>query len=59
MVVGINVGDLVLGRDALRKGFVDICDGYDLSTGDLLIVFEMVLASLPRADHPHTNGSVF
>ena len=58
-VVGIHVRDSELGRDTLRAGFVDVCDGHDLSAGDLLIVFEMMLASLsPRRSTPD-EGSVF
>ena len=30
VVIGINVGNLELGRDVLREGFVDVCDGHDL-----------------------------
>jgi len=50
VVIGINVGDLERSRDALRQGFINVCDGEDLGAGDLLIVFEMLLGSLSRAD---------
>ena len=46
-------------RYAVREGFVDVCDGNDLRAGDLLIVFEMLLGSLSRADQPHPNGPMF
>jgi len=59
VVIGINIGNLELGRDALSEGFVNVCDGYNLSAGDLLIGFEMLLASLSRADQPYTNESMF
>jgi len=59
VVIGMNIGNLEPGCDALSEGFVNIRYGQDLSAGDTLIVFEMLLASLSRADQPYTNGSVF
>jgi hypothetical protein len=59
VVICINVWNIEPGRDLLRQGFVNVCYGHDLSSGDTLIVFEMLLASLSRADQPYTNRSVF
>ena len=57
-VIGINIGDAVVSRDALCEGLVDICYGHDLRAGDRCIVFKMVLTSLSRADQTDANRSV-
>jgi hypothetical protein len=59
MVIGIQMGNIEPGRNALGEGLVDVYDSYDLCAGDILIGFEMLLSSLSRADQPDTDGLVF
>ena len=58
-VIVISVGNLELLCNLSNERFVNVCDGHDLSVGDTLIVFKMLLTALPRADQSDANGSVF